>query len=129
MTKLNFHHAVACSLAAAGLALASPTSFADETVAVVAHLRAAPGREAEAEARLRKVVEFVRKAEPGITYRLYRSKVDPATFVFYEVYPSRAAIEKHGKVTLPAFVKQHGKPAAGLFEGPPQAERLQVLAD
>ena len=44
------------------------------------------GREAELEAIILKSVEFVRKAEPDITYRAYRSKKDPSVFVYYEMY-------------------------------------------
>jgi len=130
MNKLTVNGLVWCSLfGGAALAAAPVVAVADESIAVVAHIRAGPGREAEAEARLRKVVEFVRKAEPNITYRLYRSAKDPAVFVFYEVYPSAAAIEQHRKVTLPAFVKQFGPPSKGLFAGPPEGERLKVLVE
>jgi len=111
------------------LAAAPAISFAADPIAVIAHLHAGPGREAEAEARLRKVVEFVRKAEPTITYRLYRSDKEPGVFIFYEVYPSQAAIDQHRTVTLPAFAKEYGKPAAGLFDGPPQVEKLRPLVD
>src|SRR5215467_5439444 len=43
-------------------------SVADDSVMVIARLYATAGREAELEARLLKSVEFVRKAEPDITY-------------------------------------------------------------
>ena len=78
-------------------------SVADDSVMVIARLYATAGREAELEARLLKSVEFVRKAEPDITYRAYRSKKDPSMFVYYEVYPSQTAFDRHAKETMPAF--------------------------
>jgi quinol monooxygenase YgiN len=59
---------------------------AEEPVTVTSRYYAAPGREAEVESRFLKIVEFVRKAEPNITYRLYRSNKDPSVFLFFEVY-------------------------------------------
>ena len=109
--------------------VAPATYAADESVTVVARLYASPGREAELEARLLKVVEFVRKAEPNITYRLHRSKKDPSVFLFYEVYPSQAAFDKHSKETLPAFRKEFGPPAEGLFARPNEVEFFRGLAD
>jgi quinol monooxygenase YgiN len=129
MRKRSCATAVALAFGVFSLAALPEISVADESIAVIAHFHVAPGREAEAEARLRKVVEFVRMAEPGITYRLYRSQKDPSVFVFYEVYPSMTAIEQHRKVTLPAFLKQFGKAPQGLFSGPPEVERMQALVN
>ena len=78
-------------------------SVADDSVMVIARLYATAGREAELEARILKSVEFVRKAEPDITYRAYRSQKDPSMFVYFEVYPSQTAFDRHAKETMPAF--------------------------
>jgi quinol monooxygenase YgiN len=106
----------------------SVASAADESVTVTSRFYAAPGREAEVEARFLKFVEYVRKAEPNITYRLYRSKKDPSVFLFYEVYPSQAASDEHSKVTLPAFRKEYGPPAEGLFARPAETETFRALS-
>ena len=87
---------------------------ADESVTKISRHYAVPGREAEVEARFLKLVAFVRKAEPNVTYRLYRSMKDPSVFLFYEVYPSQAAREEHENVTTPAFRKGAGS-TEGLF--------------
>ena len=102
---------------------------ADESVTVTARLYATPGREGELEARILKSIEFVRKAEPDITYRAYRSKKDPSVFFYYEVYPSQAAFDRHAKETVPAFRKEAGPPAEGLFARPPEIEFFRAVGD
>ena len=104
-------------------------SVADDSVILIARFYATPGREAELEAIILKSVEFVRKAEPEITYRAYRSKKDPSVFVYYEVFPSQTAFDKHVKEILPAFRKEFGLPVEGLVARPPEIEFLRALAD
>ena len=104
-------------------------SAAEDSIAVTARFYATPGREAEVEVRLLQVLAFVRKAEPNITYRLQRSQKDPTVFLFYEAYPTAAARETHGKVTIPSFVKEYGPPAEGLFARPPEVETYSPLAN
>jgi len=108
---------------------AEGASAVDEPIAVTARFYAAPAREAEVEARLLQVVAFVRKAEPNITYRLQRSQKDPTVFLFYEAYPTTTAREAHAKVTVPAFLKEYGPPAEGLFARPPEVETYSPLAN
>ena len=102
---------------------------ADESVALIARFYAAPGREAEVEARFLKVVAFVRKAEPNITYKLYRSKTDPSVFMFYEVYPSQAARDEHQNVHIPAFQKEFGAVPEGFYARPAEREFFRALAN
>ena len=78
---------------------------ADEPVVLIARFFVTPGQEEAFEERTFKAVEFVRKAEPDIIYRLQRSTKDPTQYVFYEVYPSQVAFDRHVKETLPAFAK------------------------
>lgn len=111
------------------VALASNSMAADEGIVVTARFVAAPGREAELEARLLKTVAFVRQAEPNYVYRLQRSLKDPAVFMFYEVYPSLAALEQHSNVTLPASRKEFGVMAEGLLARPPEFERFRPLLE
>lgn len=103
-------------------------SAADDPITVVARYDPAPGREAEAEARLLQVVAYVRKAEPGAAYHLHRSTGEPTSFVFYETYASQAAFDQHMKVTIAAFMKEYGPPAAGLWARPPKIETFRELA-
>lgn len=62
---------------------------------VVATIVAKPGREAETEAVLRALVAPSR-LDPGyIGYDLHRDLDDPRTFLFYETWESRAALDAH----------------------------------
>jgi quinol monooxygenase YgiN len=100
---------------------------AEEPVVVISRFFVTPGKEAIFEERNRKIVERVRKTEPDIIYRLQRSKTNPSQYVYYEVYPSEAALERHSKLTLPAIFKEIGPPPEGLLARPRENESLQVL--
>ncbi|HXZ93035.1 MAG TPA: antibiotic biosynthesis monooxygenase family protein [Burkholderiales bacterium] len=128
MSKSLFSLAIGL-VAAAPLAGAPLPALADESVIVISRQYAAPGRERELQERFLKVIAYVRKAEPGYTYRLYHSRKDPAVFVFYEVYPSQAAFEHHAKVTFPAMRKDLGPPAEGIFARPAETETYTALTD
>ena len=83
-------------------AISGEMARADEQVVIVARYYPAPGREADLEARLLRSLKYVKQAEPNVSYRLHRSAKDPTVFLFYEVYPSQAARDKHLTETLPA---------------------------
>ena len=122
---------LSCALVSTGILTTVPfvARAAEEPVTVTSRFYAAPGREAEVESRFLKIVEFVRKAEPNITYRLYRSNKDPSVFLFFEVYPSQSAFDEHVKVTLPAVRKEYGPPAEGLFARPAETDLFRSLVD
>jgi quinol monooxygenase YgiN len=103
-------------------------SAADEPITVVARLYPAPGREAEAEARLLQYVAYSRRVEPGAMYRLHRSSNEPTTFLLYATYASQAAREQHPKVTVPAFEKEFGPAPEGLWARPRVVETFRELA-
>jgi quinol monooxygenase YgiN len=73
------------------------------------------------------VVEYVRRAEPNITYRLQRSMKDPSVFLYYEVYPSEAAFDNHVKVVLPAMTKEIGPRPEGMLARPPEGEKFRPV--
>ena len=104
-------------------------SAADEPVTIISRIYASPGREAEVEARLHKLVAFVLKAEPNITYRLLRSKEDQTVFLLYEIYPSQAAAEEHFAVTLPGLGNALGPLPEGLSARPFEFEMFRALTD
>jgi len=65
---------------------------------VVAKLKVQPGAEAEFERACRSMIEHVRTAEHGtVTYVLHRARKDPTTFLFYERYTDRAALDVHSQ--------------------------------
>jgi quinol monooxygenase YgiN len=100
---------------------------ADESLTVIARVYATAGREAEVAARLLKMNEFVRKAEPNITYQFFQSKKNPTLFLTYEIYPNKEAAGEHMKVTLPAFSKEFGAAPEGLFARPMEVEVVEQL--
>ena len=128
MFRSMFSLAVGASCLTTLLASPSAATAADEPITITARFSPAPGREAEAQARLLQVVAYVRRVEPGAMYRLHRSSGEPTTFLFYETYPSQAALDHHSKVTLPAFAKEYGPTPEGLWAGAPAIETFRELA-
>ena len=64
---------------------------------ITAEFRIFPGKEAEAEAAIRKVVEGVEANEPGaMRYIWNRGVKDPLQVLVFEVYRDDEAREKHG---------------------------------
>lgn len=65
-------------------------------VVVVATFRTKPGREAEGEAVLRRVIEQTHAQEPGcLLYALHRALDDPARFVIVEKWSSQKDLDAH----------------------------------
>ena len=104
-----------------------PARAADEPVVVISRFFVNPGQEATFEDRVRKAVVFVRKAEPDIIYRLQKSTTNPHQYVFYEVYPSKVAFDRHMKETLPAFGKTVGPRPDGMLARAPENEYFQAM--
>jgi quinol monooxygenase YgiN len=70
-----------------------------DALTVVACLRAGQGAEDELERRLAQLGVGVRKEAGCIDFDLHRSKNDPAAFVLYESWRSRADLDAHFKAT------------------------------
>lgn len=62
---------------------------------VVATIVAKPGREAETEAVLLGLIAPSRQDPGHIGYDLHRDLGDPRTFLFYETWESKAALDAH----------------------------------
>lgn len=88
----------------------------------------AAGREDELQAQYLKRIQYLRKAEPGATFRLHRSTKTPVTFLWYEVYESETAYDNHLKVVMPAFRKEAGPTPEGLLAKPSESEIYNELA-
>ena len=111
------------------LAAAAPCAHAaDEPVVVIVKVYPGVGREDELQARYLKQAEFLRRLEPAASFRLHRSLKEPVTFLWYETYPSQAALENHLKVAMPAFRKDFGPTPEGLVARPSDSETYQELA-
>jgi quinol monooxygenase YgiN len=62
---------------------------------VVAELIAKPGREADLKTELLAMVEATRPEDGCIQYDLHVSTEQPGSFVFYENWASREALDRH----------------------------------
>jgi quinol monooxygenase YgiN len=100
---------------------------AEESVTVIARYWVTPGREAEAEPRFIRALEFMQKVEPGSSFKMYRSDTDPSLFVYVEVYASQAALDEHRKTTNPARAKELGPTPEGLLARPPEIQQLRSV--
>ncbi|MDX1645451.1 MAG: putative quinol monooxygenase [Thermoanaerobaculia bacterium] len=67
----------------------------EETLRVIARLRAQNGKEAALEALLEGLVEATRAEEGCIHYELLRNLEDPAEFTFVEEWRDEAALAAH----------------------------------
>lgn len=67
----------------------------NDSLTVIAHIRAKPGQES----RVRQILEGLldpTRAEAGcINYDLHQSQTDPSLFVFYENWESEGHLEAH----------------------------------
>ena len=95
-------------------------------IAVIATLRAKPGRGTELVAALEEAAPLVRSNEPGCSYyQPCRSRDDPDVIKVFEIYDSSEAIAAHRET--PHF--QTLKEALGsLIAQAPSVEQLDVLA-
>ena len=93
-------------------------------IAVIAKLNVAEGKEAPFEAAMSNLAEQVRANEAG--NHLYTlCKDDDGNYVVLELYDTEEDIEAHGKSE---HFKAAGASFQGLMSGPPQIQRLQVIA-
>ena len=106
----------------------SPAYAGDEALIVTAKLHATAGREAEAGARLVKFTEYIRKSEPGVTFRMFHSNGDRTLFSTFEVYPNSQAFSNHLNVVIPAFFREAGPDPQGLYSRPMDVEYWQELS-
>jgi quinol monooxygenase YgiN len=65
-------------------------------VCVIFRVKMKPGKEEEALAQFRKMVESVEANEPGtLVYAFHRPQDDPSEIVFWEAYADDAAFKAH----------------------------------
>jgi quinol monooxygenase YgiN len=126
LTRKNWGRVLLASLL---LLQAAAIRAAEGPVTVIARYWVTPGREAEAEPRFHKALQFMQKAEPGSSFTMYRSDKDPTLFLYVEVYPSQAALDEHRKTINPARAKELGPTPTGLLARPPEIEDLRPAAN
>jgi quinol monooxygenase YgiN len=96
---------------------------------VVAKLQAAPGKEAQLQHTLTKMVAAVKANEQGraVAYSLHVANEDPTTFLFYEQYADDEAIKAHGTTEHMGALNQAIRNGQ-LLAGRPVIERYTMLA-
>lgn len=94
--------------------------------AVVAEVRAKPGKEAELRAMTLPLVKQVR-AEPGnLLYFLHGDRSSPGHFVFYEVFATQADFETHNATS---HVQAWFARLPELAEGGVEVTRMEILGN
>jgi len=92
---------------------------------IVAKMKIKAGREGDAEAALRDMIQYVRSAEPGtLRYTLHRSVGDPTQLLMYEQYADQAAVDTHGTSDR---IQSLFATLAPLLDGQPSIEMYQEL--
>jgi quinol monooxygenase YgiN len=98
-------------------------------LAVIARIRAAPGKGDALAALLVEQAAVVRKTEPGcLAYRVHRSTGDPELFAFYETYVDDAAFDAHRKSPHLAAYRQR-REQEGLVQGGAEVEVFRAISD
>jgi quinol monooxygenase YgiN len=93
-------------------------------VTVIATLKAKPGQEDALRQALLALIPTTRQEEGCLNYDLHRSTDNPAVFVFYENWTSKAALDAHlAKPHLAAFMSQ----ADTLLAEPPKVELFERI--
>ena len=94
---------------------------ADAPIVVVVKVFPGAGRENELQARYEKELEFLRRSEPKVLFRLHRSIGEPTYFLWYETYPTQSDLDHHLKSVVPAFKKEFGATPDGLIARPSES--------
>ena len=118
--------AFATALALTG---ASATAQPAGPLAVFVKVYPSAGREGDLQALYVKRLEYLRHAEPEVSFKLHRSAKEPTVFLWYEIYPSQAAYEKHLKVVMPNYRKEFGPTPEGILAKPSESEVYAVVED
>jgi len=93
------------------------------TIAVIAKLKVAKGKEEEFEAAMLALAAEVRAKEPG--NQLYTlCKDTEGNYLMMELYASAEALAAHGQSE---HFKAAGKQFAGVMAGAPEIQRLEVI--
>jgi quinol monooxygenase YgiN len=66
-----------------------------KNITVVATFQARPGKEADLRAALLALLVPTRQETGCVSYDMHQSADDPATFLFYENWQSKAALDAH----------------------------------
>jgi quinol monooxygenase YgiN len=86
----------------------------------VATIKVKQGTEQDAEGALRKMIDYVKTAEPGtVRYTLHRHPKDATRFLMYEQYVSKDAMDAHSQTDA---IKQLFGTLGPILDGAPSLE-------
>ena len=92
------------------------------TIGVIAVLKIQEGKGAEFEAFAGELAKQVRANEPGnLAYELTKSRTEPNTYKFLELYTDQDALTHHGGTD---YFKAAGPKFAAVLAGRPEVEYL-----
>jgi quinol monooxygenase YgiN len=95
------------------------------TIGVIATLKIQDGKAEEFEAFATELARQVRANEPGnLAYQLTKSRTEPNTYKFLEIYQDDAALAHHGGTD---YFRAAGPKFAAVLAGRPEIERLDGL--
>jgi quinol monooxygenase YgiN len=93
---------------------------------IVAKIKIKAGQEGAAEAALKDMIAYVRRAEPDtLRYALHRGVGDPTMLLMYEQYKDQAAVDAHGTSDR---IQQLFTTLGPLLDGQPSIEMYQEVA-
>ena len=75
--------------------MTTPTDTDRSLLTVIAHMRAAPGREEELRRELSELVGPTTEEDGFVNYDLHESLAEPGTFYLYENWRSEAQLDAH----------------------------------
>lgn len=124
-------------LLVAGIASIAPTMAEDAAgvryqeipagaIAVVAEVRAKPGKERELRAATLPLVSQVRAEPNNLVYFLHENREMPGHFTFYEIFASQADFEAHNATP---HVQAWFKKLPELADGGVKVMRMQILGN
>ncbi len=94
-------------------------------IGLIAKLQIQDGKSEEFEAFASELARQVRANEKGcVAYQLAKSRTEPNTYTFIELYTDQDALTLHG--TTPYF-KAAGPKFAAVLAGAPQIEHMDVV--
>lgn len=73
----------------------TPTDDRRDLLTVIAHMKAAPGREEELRSALEALVEPTTREKGYVNYDMHQSISDPGVFYFYENWESEEDLDAH----------------------------------
>jgi quinol monooxygenase YgiN len=137
MPTTAFRNLVAATLVAFAVVVGPAAAGNDRTIAryaqmpagayaVIAQIRAKPGKEDALRAATLPLVPRVRAEPNNLLYFLHEDRASPGHFVFYEIFASQADFEAHNATT---HVQAWFARLPELADGGVEVVRMEILGD